>query len=76
MNSVLTAKKAVTNYKKKKEKKGFITEERDAPEDFKGIQINTPDCFIQAPRDFLLIGRVQKRNTRPLTVGEIMHRDR
>jgi hypothetical protein len=31
---------------------------------------------MQAPRDFLLIGRVQKRNTRPMTVGEIMHRDR
>jgi hypothetical protein len=46
MNSVLNAKRVVTNYKKKKEKKGFITEERDVPEDYKGIQINTPDYFI------------------------------
>jgi hypothetical protein len=37
MNTVLNAKKAVTNYRKRKEKKGFITEEKDAPEDFKGI---------------------------------------
>ena len=33
----MNAKKAVTNYKKKKEKKGFITEDRDVPEDFRGI---------------------------------------
>lgn len=37
LNAVLNAKRAVTTYKRRKEKKGFITEERDAPEDFKGI---------------------------------------
>ena len=37
LNAVLNAKKAVTNYKRRKEKKGFITEDRDAPDDFKGI---------------------------------------
>lgn len=37
LSVVLNAKKAVTNYKRRKEKKGFITEDRDAPEDFKGI---------------------------------------
>jgi hypothetical protein len=26
--------------------------------------------------DFLLMGKIQKRNTRPLTVTELMHRDR
>ncbi len=37
LSAVMNAKKAVTNFKKRKEKKGFITEDRDAPEDFKGI---------------------------------------
>ena len=37
INAVLNSKKAVTNYKRRKEKKGFITEDRDAPEDFKGV---------------------------------------
>ncbi len=31
---------------------------KDAPDGYKGVQINTPDYFIQAPRDFLLIGKV------------------
>lgn len=31
---------------------------------------------MQAPKDFLLITRVQKRNMRPLTVGEVNHRNR
>jgi hypothetical protein len=28
------------------------------------------------PSEYLLIGRIQKRNTRPLTVSEVMHRER
>ena len=37
IGAVSNAKKAVANFKKRKEKKGFITEDRDVPEDFKGI---------------------------------------
>ena len=37
LSAVLNAKKAVNNYKRRKEKKAFITEDRDAPEDFKGV---------------------------------------
>lgn len=46
------------------------------PDDYEGVKINQPDYIRQEPRDFLLIGRIQKRNTRPLTVAELAHRDR
>lgn len=35
--AVMNIKKMSANFKKRKEKKGFITEDRDAPEDYKGI---------------------------------------
>ena len=40
------------------------------------MRIPTADHANQQPRDFLLIGRVQKKGTRPLTVGEIASRDK
>lgn len=48
----------------------------DPPEDFAGVVITTPDFVKQEPRDFLLTGRIQKRNSKPITVGEMHHRDR
>ena len=48
----------------------------DMPDDFKGVEVKQPDYNMQNPSDFLLIGRIQKRNTRPLTVSEVEHRER
>lgn len=38
LSGLMIAKKVATSYnKKRKDKKGFITEDRDAPEDYLGI---------------------------------------
>ena len=42
----------------------------------KGVVIDTADPVMHAPRDYLLIARVVKRNCRPLTVAEVKHEER
>ena len=38
--------------------------------------VQHPDMLKQEPRDYLLIGRVVKRNCRPLTIAEAKHLQR
>ena len=45
----------------------------DAPDEREGVYIQHPDASKQDPRDYLLIARVVKRNTRPLTIAEVQH---
>lgn len=67
----------MSSFKQKKKKpKSFVEIHQDQPDGYEGYLINQPDYNKQEPKDFLLIGKVQKRNTRPLTVGELMNRDR
>ena len=61
---------------KKKKAELFEVKIQDAPENYEGTLIVDPDHIRQEPKDFLLIGKVQKRNTRPLTVNELAHRER
>ena len=49
---------------------------QDEPEDREGLYVQHPDMLKQEPRDFLLIGRVVKRNCRPLTIAEAKHLQR
>ena len=60
---------------KKKKNQLYQVKPQEKPEN-EGIIVDSQDFPIQAPQDFLLITRVQKRNSRPLTVGEVHHRAR
>ena len=50
--------------------------DQDEPEDRVGMVVQHPDMLKQEPRDYLLIGRVVKRNCRPLTIAEAKHLER
>ena len=62
--------------KHKKRREPYKEVKRDAPENPHGIYIQHADASKQEPRDFLLIARVVKRNTRPLTIAEVQHQQR
>ena len=53
-----------------------MIDEQDEPEQRLGMLIQHPDMLKQEPRDYLLIGRVVKRNCRPLTIAEAKHLQR
>ena len=62
------------NTRKKAKKKEYVEKPApDEPEDREGMVIQHPDMLKQEPRDYLLIGRVVKRNCRPLTIAEAKH---
>ena len=62
--------------RKKSNKKDYLIAEQDEPEDREGMLVQHPDMLKQEPRDYLLIGRVVKRNCRPLTIAEAKHLQR
>lgn len=59
--------------KRAKKKDYQVLEAQDEPEDREGMVVQHPDMLKQEPRDYLLIGRVVKRNCRPLTIAEAKH---
>ena len=59
--------------KRKSKGPAYKVDQQDEPEDREGMVVQHPDMLKQEPRDYLLIGRVVKRNCRPLTIAEAKH---
>ena len=61
---------------RKQKKKEYVLEDVDDDAKREGMLIQHPDMLKQEARDYLLIGRVVKRNCRPLTIAEAKHLQR
>jgi hypothetical protein len=61
---------------KRHKKMNYVEVEASMPDPFTGVMIQTPDYIKEQPCDFLLTSKIQKRNTRPMTVEELSNQFR